>query len=159
MEAEKNYSLSEAHLHFAKTINGEVWGLLEKTDRSKDEDEQMIAAAFASYYHWLSAGTIVNRQRGEYMIAKSYLATGNFVEALTHATHCLELTDEYPQEMADFDLAFAYELFARVNSACDNREIAAEYQEKAAAAGEMIKDQEDRTIFFQDYSGGNWYNE
>lgn len=34
MSEDKTYSLQEAHLHFARTLNGEVWGLLEKGDRS-----------------------------------------------------------------------------------------------------------------------------
>jgi tetratricopeptide (TPR) repeat protein len=158
MEENKVFTIDEAHLHFAKSLNGETWNLLDKAPRSRDEDERLVAAAFASYYHWLQAGKEVHRQRGEYMIARAYLAVGNVQEALAHADRCLELTDQYREQMADFDLAFAYEMSARTNAAAGQREAARQYREQAQQAGERIADQEDREIFFADYNGGNWYN-
>ena len=54
------YTLDEAELAFARTLNGRVWELLEKTDRSKSEAEEMVHAAHASCYHWLQSGSEVN---------------------------------------------------------------------------------------------------
>ena len=51
MTDNKTYSLEEAHRYFAGSINGEVWDLLGKLDRSGLDDERLLAAAFASYYH------------------------------------------------------------------------------------------------------------
>lgn len=157
MGSKPRYTLGEAHLHFAKSINGEVWGLLDQGDRTKDDNERMLAAAFASHYHWLYAGNQVHRQRGEYMIARVYLALDNITEALSHAKHCLDLTDQFKDQMEDFDFAFAFEMFARTNAANGNNETARKYQYLAQMAGNKIKDDEDRTIFFADFQAGSWY--
>ncbi len=158
MTEKTQFTLEEAHLHFAKTLNGETWSLLDKGNRATEDDECMLAAAFASYYHWLHAGSEVHRQRGEYMIARVFLALGNVQESLTHARRCLELTDQFKDQMEDFDLAFAYELFARTNAANGQIDTAREYREMAQKAGDQIKDEESRSIFFTDFNAGNWFN-
>ena len=158
MDEKTQLTLEEAHLHFAKSINGEIWNLLDKKDRTQQEDERMLAAAFASHYHWLHAGKEINRQRGEYMIARAYLALGNKPEALAHATRCLELTDQFKEQMKDFDFAFAYEMFARANAAAGRLDVAREYREKARQAGEAIKGEEDRNIFTSDFNEEEWFN-
>ena len=152
------FTLNEAHLHFAKSLNGETWNLLDKENRTTEDNELMLAAAFASYYHWLHAGKEVHRQRGEYMIAKVYLDLGNWQGALSHATRCLELTDQFQEQMEDFDIAFAYEMVARANAAMGQINTAREYKEKALFAGEKIEDEQDRNIFFADLNSGNWFN-
>lgn len=158
MDEKMQFTLEEAHLHFAKTLNGETWNLLDKENRTVNDNERMLAAAFASYYHWLLAGKEVHRQRGEYMIARVFLALGNLQESLTHARRCLELTDQFKDQMEDFDFAFAYEIFARVNAANGQVNTAREYREKAQKAGDQIKDDENRNIFFTDFNAGNWFN-
>ena len=151
MDEKKLLALEEAHRHFAKALNGETWSLLDKEDRTREEGERMLAAVFASYYHWLHAGKEIHLQRGEYMIARVYLALGNPQEALVHASRCLELTDEFKDQMEDFDFAFAYEIFARANAANGQLNTAGEYRELAQQAGEQIKNDQDRDIFFSDF--------
>lgn len=158
MGDETKFTLDEAHLHFAKSLNGETWNLLEMENRKVEDSERMLAAAFASYYHWLHAGKEVHRQRGEYMIARTYLAVGNWQEALSHATRCVGLTDQFKNQMEDFDVAFAYEMAARANAAMGQINTAREYKEKALFAGEKIEDEQDRNIFFADLNSGNWFN-
>lgn len=158
MYDKERFTLEEAHLKFAKSLNGEIWALLDKKDRSRDDNERMLAAAFASFYHWLHVGKEIHRQRGEYMIARAYLALENRPEALAHARRCLELTGEFEEQMQDFDFAFAYEMWARANAAVGNLEIARQYYQKARQAGEAIHDDEDKSIFFGDFNGGEWFH-
>lgn len=40
------------------------WQLLEKPERTADEDEAMIRAAHESLSHWQMVGTFVEEQRG-----------------------------------------------------------------------------------------------
>ena len=63
--SEETYTEAEAHRFFANQLNGQTWDLLDKTERTKEEDELMVYAAHASCRHWLEAGTGVNHQRGE----------------------------------------------------------------------------------------------
>jgi hypothetical protein len=156
MSEEKVYTEAEAHRHFAIRFNGMTWDLLDRADRTKEEDERMLYSAFASCRHWLEAGTGVHHQRGEWMIARVYSVLGLGEAAVRHANRCLELTEEHAGEMEDFDKAFAYEAVARANAIAGNRGEALKYIELAEKAGEAIADEQDKEIFLGDFNGGDW---
>jgi hypothetical protein len=156
MSEEKRYTEAEAHRFFAVHYHGETWKLLEKPDRTRQEDELMIYTAHTSCCHWLKAGTGVNHQRGEWLIARVYSVLGLADMAVRHANRCLELTQQHASLMEDFDWAFAYECVARANAVAGNREEAVKHVQLAQQAGEAIKEEEDRKIFFADFNGGDW---
>jgi tetratricopeptide (TPR) repeat protein len=157
MSEEKTYTAAEAHRHFAIQFNGETWGLLNRTERSKEDNDRMVLAAYASLRHWLEAGTGVHQQRGEWLIARVYSVLGVAESALYHATRCLELTERRATEMEDFDRAYAYEAMARANAVAGNRDEALKYIELAEKAGEAIADAQNKEIFDGDFNGGQWY--
>ncbi len=157
MSEEQRYTLEEAHTEFAKLSNGQVWNLLGKTDRSSEEDEEMLRDAFASLYHWGYAGTEIHQQRGEWMIAHVYTVLGDARPALKHAQRCLELTEAHKDQMEDFDIAYAYEGMARASALAGITETAKKYLELAKSAGEAIADAEDKEWFVGDLAGGEWY--
>jgi tetratricopeptide (TPR) repeat protein len=157
MSEEKNFTESEAQLYFAKGFNGKTWELLDKGERTHEENELLVDYAHASLAHWRVVGTGVNLQRGVWMLARVYTVLGNTVLALQHAKHCLELTEQHKNLLADFDFAFAYECMARAQALAGNRAEALKYWDMADKAGEIIKDKEDRQIFFDDFNGGDWY--
>jgi hypothetical protein len=154
---ESRYTLEEIHLPFAKQIHGRVWQLLDKADRTSAEDEEMLCAAYASLYHWLFAGTEINQQRGHWLISRVAAVLGHGAEALRHATRCQELTEQYSQQMQDFDVAFAFEGVARAHAVLGNAAEAKEYLIRAEEAGRAIRDQEDREIFFDSLYAGDWH--
>jgi hypothetical protein len=157
MSDSETYSLEEAHRHFARALNGQVWGLLEKSERTAAEDEQMVYAAHASCYHWLQVGTGLHHQRGEWLIAHVYTELGLAGPALRHASRCLTLTEQFAELMQDFDWAYAYEGVARANALAGNRAQALEYIQRAEESGEAISNEQDKDIFLGDLSAGDWY--
>ncbi len=157
MSEEKTYTESEAHRHFAAKLNGEVWGLLEKTDRTRAEEEIMIHSAHASCRHWLAAGTGVHHQRAEWMLARVYSELGLAEAALRHANRCLELTQEHAGLMEDFDRAYAHEAMARANAVAGNRGQALEHLQLAEAAGQAIADDQSKQFFASDLNSGDWH--
>ena len=157
MNDEKKYTLGEAQLEFAKKINGRVWDLLEKSERSRAEEWEMLHASHASLYHWLQIGTGLHHQRGEWLVSRVQTILGNSDEAVRHANRCLELTEEHKDLLADFDIAYAYEAAARSNALAGNIEDAQKFMILARSAGEAIKDEKDRAIFRKDIEGGDWY--
>jgi hypothetical protein len=156
-EEEKTYTEAEAHRFFAIDYNGKTWDLLDKADRTADDDELMVHSAHASCRHWLVAGTGVNHQRGEWLIARVYTVLGLGEAALRHAERTLQLTEKYSSEMEDFDVAFAYEGVARAHAAAGNKSEAAGFVERATKAGEAIEDAGNREYFFGDMNGGEWF--
>lgn len=157
MDDERLYTLDEAHGEFASQLNGEVWELLDTTDRSSADDERMLYAAWASAYHWLQAGTAVHHQRAEWMLSRVYTVLGDTPAAIAHARRCLELTETSPGEMAPFDLAYACEAIARASALAGDEPEATRYLELAREAGTRIANAEDRQIFEGDLNSGNWY--
>jgi hypothetical protein len=148
---------SGTHLDFAKGLHGEVWRLLKNPDRTPQESERMVYDAHASCYHWLHAGTGLNHQRGEWLLARVYTVLGDGAAANRHARRCLELTDEHSGLMEDFDFAFAFEVVARAGALLGEAEEARSYVARARQAGEKIADPEDRKVFFDDFFEYPWY--
>lgn len=157
MSEEDTYTEPEAHRHFAAKLNGEVWGLLEKADRSPAEDELMIHAAHASCCHWLKVGTELHHQRAEWLIARVYSELALADAALRHARRCQELTQEHPGLMQDFDQAYAHEAVARANAVAGNQAEALKHLRLAEEAGQAIADDQSKQFFVGDLKGGNWY--
>ena len=156
MNGEPKFTIQEAHLHFAKSINGRVWGLLGKNDRSEAENDEILYAAYASAYHWLQVGTPVNQQRGEWLISHVHAALGDAPAALRHAERCFQLTEAHREEMEDFDLAYACEGLARAHQLAGHGDRAREWHAKARQAGEAIADIESRDLFLGDLNEGEW---
>lgn len=157
MSEEQKHTLPEAQRLFAIGTNNQTWQLLEKPDRTKEEDELMVYAAHTAVYHWLQAGTEVNHQRGEYMIARAYVALGLTDEALRHAKRCLALTEQHRSLMEDFDLAYANEGMARALALSEKLDESKRYVQLADEAGRAISGEKDKEIFDKDFTGGDWY--
>ena len=156
MSDKELFTESEAQRHFAIKFNGMTWDLLDKIDRTEEEDERMIYSAVASCRHWLEAGTAVHHQRGEWLISRVYSVLGLGNEAVRHATRCLELTKSHAEAMADFDWAHAYEALARAHAIAAHLDEARRFVGLATNAGESIADDESRGIFMADFNGGEW---
>jgi hypothetical protein len=157
MSDDKRFTETEAHRHFAASLNGRVWQLLEKKDRSSEDDELMVHAAHASCLHWLEIGTGLHQQRGEWLIARVYASLGHAEAALRHANRCIELTERYTEMMEDYDRAYAFEGLARAYAVAGRRQDAARFREKASEAGEAIEDPEAKTYFVGDLAWGDWH--
>ena len=55
------------HHYMGIEMNNQTWSLLDKKDRSEQDDVRMINYAKSSLYHWRKSDkyTIVNEQRGK----------------------------------------------------------------------------------------------
>ena len=157
MSDEKKDSLKEKHLQFAKSTNNRVWDLLEKADRSLADDQEMLLTVYASLYHWMNAGTAVNSQRGFWMLSRVYQVLNRGEDAMEWALRCQEITDNKPGEMKDFDLAFAQEGLARAYAMTGSLDRAKHHYNQAVVLGQKIKDPEDKKVFVNDLSSGDWF--
>ncbi len=127
MDETKTYTIDEAHQYFAKSINGRVWELLQKPDRSQSDKNELLYAAHACTYHWRFVGTAVHQQRGEWLIGHVHVVLGHANEALRHAERCFELTQSNKNTMQDFDLAYAFEGLARAHAMIGDHKMAREF--------------------------------
>lgn len=93
-----------------KYFNG-TWDLIDKKDRSSEENLQMIHMAHQSQHHWrLGGGTPLNLARGEWQISHMYAVLGMGEPALNHALSYKKQVED--NKISDFDLVFVYEALA-----------------------------------------------
>ena len=156
MEWPVNPTQEEAQRFFARRTNGHTWELLDQARRTPDDEALMLAAAYASLYHWRLVGTPANWQRGEWLIARVYATLGQASDSRHHAAACRDLTRAHPAAMEDFDLAFAHEAMARALALSGDVEQAREELRLAEIAGRAISDPEDRLVFFDCLTWGDW---
>lgn len=154
---ENKFNDPETNKFFGIELNQLCWSLLAVKDRTPEEDELMIHAAHASHYHWLKCGTKVNEQRGEWMISHVYAVLGVAERAVFHARRCISITNAFPDEMKDFDIAYANEAMARAQACLGSREQALSFLERAEKKGKEIANKEDSDIFIGDLESEPWY--
>jgi DNA-binding transcriptional MerR regulator len=129
-----------------------TWTFLEKENRTRDEDDEMLSATHASAYHWRHAegARPENRARSEWQIARVYAVLDRGEPAIHHAQRCLDHCVE--NGIGDWDLAFAYEALARAHKVAANEEQFNRNLQLAREAGAKIADAEDRELLEKDVS-------
>lgn len=119
-----------------------TWDLIDKADRSPEDNLQMIHTAHASRYHWGQIGGPVEFARGEWQISRVYALVGLAEGALYHGEHSLRYCLD--NGIGDFDMAFAYEAVARAYMLRGDIAQLAEYLDKALNAAKNIAKDGDR---------------
>jgi hypothetical protein len=137
-----------AEMELAKSLFNGTWTLLDRTDRSPDDDDRMLHMAHASRYHWGNVGTPVNLARGEWLCSRVYAVLGRAEPSRHHAQRTLDICSR--NGIADFDLAFAYEALARAAALAGDDGAARAHKEQALAAAEAISESDDRELLLSD---------
>jgi hypothetical protein len=127
-----------------------AWTLMEKADRTPDEDDELLHCAHASRYHWGEIGTAAQRARGEWQCSRVYTVLGRGEPALHHAQRCLEICESNPAALEDWDLPFAYEALARAHAVAGNATESARCREQARSLGAAIVEDEERALLEAD---------
>jgi hypothetical protein len=138
----------EEHRKFAVALFNLTWSLLDKKNRTREDDDRMIHAAHASRFHWGEIGTPLEFERGEWQISRVYSVLKRSEPAIYHAKRCLEICKE--NNIRDFDIAFAYEAMARAHAIAGQKAKCEKYVQLAKEAGEQIEKKEDRDYFFSE---------
>jgi hypothetical protein len=143
----------ESHKKFAVELFNKAWELHDLPNRTKDQDDEMIQAAYASAWHWLQLKGHVDdlawRQstpRSHNQLANMYIALKRAEPAMYHANRCVEICLE--RGIGDFDIAFGYECLARAHNIAGNAVDRDNNVKLATEAGKAIAKKEDRDFFF-----------
>jgi uncharacterized protein YndB with AHSA1/START domain len=145
----------EDHRAFGASAHNRVWELLGRDDRTPADDREMVDAAHASLWHWRYAGTLVNEQRGEWLVSHVRAVLGDGDAALAHARRCWALTET--GALDGFDYAYACEAMARAHAARGDVDDARAWRDRASTAATKVSDPEDREIVDADLAAGPWY--
>jgi hypothetical protein len=125
-----------------------TWTLMEKADRSLDDDDAMVHMAHASAHHWRQAGRPENFARSEWQCSRVYAVLRRPEPCLHHAQRVLDICQD--NGIGDWDLAFAYEALARGHAIAGDADKARAYTEQALAAADDIKEDDERELVLTD---------
>ena len=60
----------ETHRALGAGLYNRCWDLLEIEDRTIDQDDELLATAYASAWHWRQVGHVANQARGHWMCSR-----------------------------------------------------------------------------------------
>ncbi len=156
MSDKEEFDEKEWHKKTGIKLFNATWDLIDKKDRTIEENDQMIHSAHASRYHWgeaVAAGTPktgpMNLERGDWQISRVYSILKRPESAIYHAQRCIDICEK--NNIGDFDIAFAYEAMARAYAIAGNNEADFQkYFSLAKEAGNKIEKEEDKKYFFSE---------
>ena len=142
------FDIAAAHRYFSVHCFNNAWDLLEKTDRSPEDERLMIALNQASIYHWLQRPDCDNRRLsvGHWQASRIHALLGNATEALRRAEECLSFSGE----LEPFYLGYAHEAMARAARVAGNAALASEHKIRAKELAGQVKKVEDRDLLLSD---------
>ena len=129
---------------------------MENLNRTASDNDTMLAASYASLFHWEIAGNALHLQRGHWLVSRVHTHLGNSEMALYHAERCMQITENNPDKMEDFDIAFAHESVARAHSISGHTDLAGKGIQLALNAAKSIAKKDDRDYFLKDLKGNVW---
>lgn len=149
----------EGDWHRAQGVaaNNGTWDWLGKSgaDRTEDDEEQMTMSAYAAAYHWARATGAgpANTARANWLLSRVWAVRGNGELALHHAD--LVMATCTANDLADFDLAYAYEARARALACLGRGDEARAERERAGAV--PIAEDDDRALVEDDLASEPWF--
>ena len=93
MATDPGFDVERAHRHFAATNFNRCWELIEKGERSPEDEEQMLLLAQSSLWHWTQRGDLEpdNLSIGHWQLSRVNALLGRHEESLRHAPRSLEI--------------------------------------------------------------------
>jgi len=138
----------KVHRRFGVDLFNGTWTLLEKADRTPDEDALMIHMVHASAYHWLQIGEPENFARSHWLCSRVYSVLGRPEPAIYHAKFVLDICQRHG--IGDFDLAYAYEALARAHAVAGHQAESGQWLARVRAAAPEIAEEDDRELLISD---------
>lgn len=150
MGKEPEFDVSAAHRYFSAQCFNKAWDLIDKAERSAEEDEQMIRLSLASTWHWTQREdcTEKNLSIGYWQTSRIYAILGQADNARRYGQLCLAASQG--EEIPPFFLGYAYEALARAESVAGDRSKVEEYLQKARQAADAVSDAESKKMLLDD---------
>jgi len=114
--------VQNGNLHFSVECFNQVWGLLDKSSRTTEEDRLMREMAHASLFHWLQREDCspTSLSIGLWQISRVHAVLGEGHSAMRYAEECIQVSEE--NSLPPFYIAYGYEAASRAATILKNRE-------------------------------------
>jgi hypothetical protein len=143
-----DFDVSAAHRYFSAQCFNKAWDLIEKTDRTPEDERLMVALNQASIYHWLQRGDCNSEHLsvGYWQASRIQALLGNAAEALRLGEVCLS----YSGELKPFYLGYAHEALARAHRLTADARESAQHLKLAQELAGKVGDKGERELLLAD---------
>ena len=150
MSKKPDFDLESAHRYFSAQCFNQAWDLIDKEDRTPEEDEQMILLNMASRWHWSQRPDygLKNHSVGCWQASRVYALAGQAENAWRYAQLSLDAARE--GDLGPFYVGYAYEALARAEKAAGNQEKMDEYLGEARYTAGAVDDDGERKLLMDD---------
>jgi len=147
---ETGFDKGKTHQYFSVACFNDTWGLIEKQDRTLEDEEEMLQLTMASAWHWSQREdcTPQNLSIAYWQISRVHALCGRGDEALRYGKLCLEASQA--DEIDPFSLAYAYEALARAASVAGDTDRCEAWIGEARQVAEGISDEETKKMILDD---------
>jgi len=145
MDEELQYA---AHRHFSTHCFNAAWDLIDKPERTPNEDEAMINLCHASLWHWSQRVDCTSRHRsiGYWQASRVYA----LLRHADRARHYAELSLQSSGAEDPFLTGYAYEALARAEAVCGDQHKMRDYVQMAIENANRVSDADDRNRLLDD---------
>ena len=142
------FDLTAAHKYFSAENFNKTWELIEKSERTDEENLAMLHNAIASLWHWSQREDVSAKKLsvGYWQVSRVYNLIQHPSLARTYGLQSLK----YAASLDPFYKACAYETLARAEMQSGNRVIMLEYLNKARSLARQVTDDEDNQLLLHD---------
>lgn len=136
------------HRTFAPMSFNHVWSLLDMEERTREQDEEMLASTFAQRYHWYEVGTARHQAIADWQVSRVAAILGYADLARRFGERSLAMSIDH--DLDPFVTGFAHEAIARAAADVDDVETFTQHLKLARSQLPLIEDPEDRDVLQAD---------
>jgi hypothetical protein len=150
MVSMSEFDVSAAHRYFSAECFNRAWTLMDKAERSLDEDRELVALGQASLWHWSQRAdcTDTNLSIGLWLLSRIYAVVGEAGQSRLYAEACRHVSQR--EGVEPFYLAYAHEALARAAALSGDGIAAAAALTNARALVDLVTDAESRSVLLAD---------
>jgi hypothetical protein len=150
MSKKTPFETAAAHRYFATDCFIKAWDLIDKSERTPEEDQQMIGLGQASLWHWSQREDCTGRNLsvGYWQASRIYALVGQADEARRYGSLSLDFGRR--GELPPFFIGYSYEALARAESVAGTPPEMEGHLEKAREAATQVSGGEKKTQLLDD---------
>jgi hypothetical protein len=150
MADQPEFDVAGAHKYFSAHCFNRTWELLDKPDRTPEEDERMIRLSLASHWHWTQRAdcNATNTSVAHWQTSRVYAVLKMADNARRYAHLALAACEA--EGILPFCRGYAYEALARAEWVAGNTGETEAAIERAREAAETIPDLDTRKRLLED---------
>jgi hypothetical protein len=149
-EKKPEIDIQAAHKHFSAQCFNKTWDLIMKSDRTSEQDDEMLALTMASFWHWTEREDYApcNASVGLWQISRVFALLEQPENSKRFAKRSLKVT--IGTDVGPFYVGYAYEALARAESIAGDMVKTKEYLDHAYKLADTVEDKESKKWLLDD---------